>query len=70
MNIRCAMDYMTPTTLVAIINDQMNTAIGPDQRTIVQAAYDALVANVGTDEAHDMLFDSGIGADDMEVYLP
>ena len=69
MNIRFAFDYFSPTTLVAVISDQMNVTTGPDQRAIVQAAYDALTANVGVDEANDMLFDSGIGAEDMEVYL-
>ena len=69
MNIRYAFDYLSPTTLVAVINDQMNTATGPDQRTIVQAAYDALVANAGIDEALDMLTNIGIDYMDMEAYL-
>jgi hypothetical protein len=69
MNIRYAFDYLSPTTLVAVINDQMNTAVGPDQRTIVQAAYDALVANAGIDEALDMLTNIGIDHMDMEAYL-
>jgi hypothetical protein len=69
MNLRYAFDYFAPTTLVAVISDQMNVTTGPDQRTIVQAAYDALISNVGHDEANDMLFDSGIDAEDMEVYL-
>ena len=67
MNIRYAFDYLSPTTLVAVINDQMNTAIGPDQREIVQAAHEALISNAGIDEALDMLTNIGIDYLDMEA---
>ena len=69
MNLRYAFDYFAPTTLVAVISDQMNSTTGPDQRTIVRAAYDALTANVGVDDALEMLLDAGITADDMEAVL-
>ena len=73
MNIRYAFDYFAPTTLVAVISDQMNSTpdlhLRPAQRTIVQAAYDALISNVGHDDALEMLLDAGITADDMEAVL-
>lgn len=68
MHVRYAFDYFAPTTLVAVINDQMNSAISPDTRTIVGAAYDALISNTGEDEANEMLLKAGIGYEELAAY--
>ena len=75
MNTRRSYDYAKPTTLIAIISDALDSVspnAGPlsitftDTREIVTDAYNALTANVGTEDANDMLFEAGIGAEELD----
>ena len=78
MHIRPSYDYAKPTTLVAIISDAMESAdfnadpmtiTNQQVNTIVSAAFDALVANAGQDEALEMLVNAGIGPVELDVFF-
>jgi hypothetical protein len=79
MNTRTSYDYATPTTLVLIISDALDS-LSPnagrlsitftDTSEIVTDAYSALTANVGTDEAHEMLLEAGIGPEELDAVWP
>ena len=74
MNTRTSYGYAKPTTLVLIISDALDSVswnAGPlsitftNTREIVTDAYNALAANVGTEDANDMLLNAGIGAEEL-----
>ena len=73
MDTRCSYDYAKPTTLIAIIADALdhvNQYTRPANlataKQITADAWDALVANVGQDEAVEMAWDAGISLDTLE----
>ena len=73
MDTRCSYDYAKPTTLIAIIvdvidhvNQYTRPATLATAKQIIADARDALVANVGQDEAVEMVEDAGISLDILE----
>ena len=73
MDTRRSYDYAKPTTLVAIIADALDhvnqytrPATLATARQIIADAWDALVANVGQDEAVEMVEGAGISLDTLE----
>ena len=74
MNLRYSYDYAKPTTLTAIIADALDAVhptAGPQSNVrreveeIVGAAWNALIANVGVDDAVQMAIDAGIDYNDL-----
>lgn len=76
MDTRRSYDYASPATLIAIIGDAMDS-IDPnahplsvtylDVKAIVTDAWDALIANVGAEDAISMAFDAGFDFSDLEM---
>ena len=73
MDTQCSYDYAKPTTLIAIIADALdhvNQYTRPANlataKQITADAWDALVTNVGQDEAVEMACDAGISLDTLE----
>lgn len=64
---RTAFDHLTPTTLVSIIVDATApVSFTPRPQDMISAAWDALLTNVGTEDAIDMAVDAGISLDDLD----
>ena len=73
MDTRRSYDFAKPNTLIAIITDaieHLHPTVGSqtylDTKAIVRDAWDALVANVGQDDAVEMAMDAGISLDKLE----
>ena len=66
--LRTSFDYLTPDTLVSVITDTVtwngsNAALATDIRN---AAWAALLANAGAEEAIELIMDAGLTQEDVE----